>query len=205
MIAALQECGLLYSVVNKLYRRKCISTGFKVGMKFGEDLLFNLEYFQHIHKIAVVSQALYFYRKDNPTSATSRFSDDKCKDIIFLYKQTDEFCKKVGDENIRKKMQQRFAAMHVWDYLGNLQRLAEMKHRTYLENYKYFKSALSFVEDKRFFKKGFESLSGADKKLAAYFAYKGFVNALLCFFKVKIVVKRLRLEIKKRTFRKLFS
>lgn len=202
LTAALQECGLLYPVFNKLYRRKCISNGFKTGMKFGEDLLFNLEYFRHIDKIAIVSQALYFYRKDNPMSATSNFGNNKCKDIIYLYKQTNEFCEKIGDENVRRRMQERFVGMHVWDYLGNLQRLAEIRGRTYRENYEYFKSALSFVEDKCFFRKGFNCLSGADKKIAAYFADKGFVNALLCFFKMKIFVKKLRLEIKKRIFRK---
>lgn len=202
LTAALQERGLLYPVFNKLYRRELISAGFKVGMKFGEDLLFNLEYFQNINKIAVVSRALYFYRKDNPMSATSNFRADKFKDIIFLYKQTDEFCEKISDENIRRSMQKHFAAMHVWDYLGNLQRLAEIDNRTYKENYRCFKTALAFVDNKCFFRAGFESLLAAEKKIAAYFAYKGFVNALLCFFKVKIFVKRLRKKAKERIFRK---
>lgn len=202
LIAALQEYGLLCPVFNKLYRRKLIFDGFKVGMKFGEDLLFNLEYFQHINKIAIVSQVLYFYRKDNPMSATSNFSDDKFKDIIFLHKQTCEFCEKISNENIRKKILKQFAAVHVWDYLGNLQRLAEIKNRTYLENYKYFKSTLSLVEDKYFFRKGFECLFDVNKRIVVYFADKGFVNALLCFFKVKIFVKKLRLKIKERIFRK---
>lgn len=196
LIAALQESGLLNPVFNKLYRREFISAGFRTGMKFGEDLLFNLEYFQHINKIAIVPKALYFYRKDNPMSATSNFADSKFKDIIFLYKQTNEFCEQIIDKNVRKRMQKQFATVQVLDYLGNLQRLAEIKNRTYKENYKYFKSVLSLVEDKCFFRRGLKSLPATDKKIAAYFADKGFANALLCFFKAKIFVKRLLIKIK---------
>ena len=38
IILRLQECGLLYSVVNKLYRREKLTAEFKNGLKFGEDL-----------------------------------------------------------------------------------------------------------------------------------------------------------------------
>lgn len=202
LLALLLESGLLNSVFNKLYRREFISGGFRGGIKFGEDLLFNLEYFQRINKIAIVPKALYFYRKDNPMSATSNFRDDKFRNILFLHEQTNKFCEQIDDENVRKRMQQQFAAIHVWDYLGNLQRLAAVKNRTYKENYTDFKQALSLVDGKRFFGIGLPCLPTVNKKIAAYFADKGFANALLCFFKVKIFVNKLRIALKKKIFGK---
>lgn len=192
----LQECGLMYSTFNKLYRRNLIHSDFNDRLKFGEDLLFNLEYFKNIKTIAVVSQALCFYRKDNPMSATANFREDKFKDILLLNKKTCDFCKKIADDNIRKKIQNNFTALHTWDYLGNLQRLVEMGKKSYKENYRYFKTALDSVEDKNFFKKGFSVLTTFNKKLAAYFADKGFINMLLFFFKIKSIVKKVGIMIK---------
>ena len=196
LLFELQKNGLLYSVFNKLYRRKKLTVEFRSGLKFGEDLLFNLEYFRKINDIAVVSQALYFYRKDNVNSATAGFREDKFDDILFLYKQTSDFCKIISDECVRNKMQNRFAALHVWDYLGNMQRFIEKGCSTYKEDYIYFKAVLSKVESKFFFRKGFNVLLSYDKRIAAYFAGKGFINALLLFFKMKLFVKNMREKIK---------
>ena len=196
IILRLQECGLLYSVVNKLYRREKLTAEFKNGLKFGEDLLFNLEYFRKIKAIAIVSQALYFYRKDNQISATTGFREDKFDDILYLYNQTTDFCKTIADESVRNKMQNRFAALHVWDYLGNLQRKIEFERKSYIENYRYFKIVLSKAESRFFSGKGCNTLLSYDKRIAVYFAGKGFINALLLFFKIKLLVKNIRDKIK---------
>ena len=192
----LQKCGLMYSTFNKLYRRNLIHSDFTDGLKFGEDLLFNLEYFKNIKTIAIVSQALCFYRKDNPMSATANFREDKFKDILYLYKKTHNFCETIADSNIRKKMLRKFNALHVWDYLGNLQRLVESKKKSYRENYKYFKLILSDIDDKKFLKEGFYAFTSFNKKIIAYFAYKGLINMLLISFKMKFIVKKIRMKTK---------
>ncbi len=202
MILRLQECGLLYSVVNKLYRKKFILSNFKEGQVFGEDLIFNLRYFQNISTIAIISRALYFYRKDNQTSATTGFREDKFKNIILLNKQTADFCDSVRDKSIREKIQNYFIALHVWDYLGNMQRFIEQCSSTYKKDYKYFQETLLLVEDRNFFKKGMRVLSNIDKKITAYFAYKNFISLLIYFFRIKIFVKNMRMKIKEKILKK---
>jgi glycosyltransferase involved in cell wall biosynthesis len=201
-ILRLQECGLLYSVFNKLYRKKFIFSNFKDGQVFGEDLIFNLKYFQNINTVAVISQALYFYRKDNQNSATTGFREDKFENIILLNKQTADFCDSICDKNVREKIQNRFIALHVWDYLGNMQRFIEKGNSTHKKDYKYFQNVLSRVEDRTFFKKGVRALSGIDKKITAYFAYKSFINSLIYFFRIKIFVKNVRVKLKERILKK---
>ncbi len=196
LLSELQKNGLLYSVFNKLYRREKLAAEFKNGLKFGEDLLFNLEYFRKINTIAVVAQALYFYRTDNVNSATTGFREDKFDNILYLYNQTSDFCKTIADERVRNEIQNRFAALHVWDYLGNMQRFIEKGCSTYKEDYIYFKAVLSKVESKFFSRKGFNVLLSYDKRIAVYFAGKGFINALLLFFKIKLLVKNMRDKIK---------
>jgi hypothetical protein len=163
---------------------------------FGEDLIFNLKYCQNINTVAIISQALYFYRKDNQNSATTGFREDKFENIILLNKQTADFCDSICVKNVREKIQNRFIALHVWDYLGNMQRFIEKGCSTYKEDYIYFKAVLSKVESKFFSRKGFNVLLSYDKRIAVYFAGKGFINALLLFFKIKLLVKNMRDKIK---------
>jgi hypothetical protein len=61
---------------------------------------------------------------------------------------------------------------------------------------------LSQVEDRTFFKKGVRVLSGIDKRITAYFAYKSFINLLICFFRIKIFVKNVRVKLKERILKK---
>ena len=79
-------------------------------------------------------------------SATTGFREDKFDNILYLYNQTSDFCKTIADERVRNEIQNRFAALHVWDYLGNMQRFIEKGCSTYKEDYIYFKAVLSKVE-----------------------------------------------------------
>ena len=62
------------SPVNKLFKKDLIKTKFPVGVKYGEDEIFNLAYFDNVAKVAVIPDALYFYRY-NPQSVTHENSE----------------------------------------------------------------------------------------------------------------------------------
>ena len=56
--------GLLYALWNKIYYTKIIQENniqFLNGVGFGEDLIFNLEYFKHVQKIFYIREPLYKY------------------------------------------------------------------------------------------------------------------------------------------------
>ena len=56
--------GLLYALWNKIYYTKIIQENniqFLNGVGFGEDLIFNLEYFKHTKKIFYIREPLYKY------------------------------------------------------------------------------------------------------------------------------------------------
>ena len=69
-----------HSPCNKLYQRERITNLFDQNFSHGEDLLFNLGYFENCGKIRVIPQLLYWYRESIDGSLTRRF-----------FKETDEY------------------------------------------------------------------------------------------------------------------
>ena len=62
-------------VINKVYRKDVIdehNLRFKPGLGYGEDFLFNSEYYRYINGISTISKPLYFYYKRG-SGATSKF------------------------------------------------------------------------------------------------------------------------------------
>ena len=58
-------------VWNKLYKKSILdihSIKFPLGAKFGEDMIFNLQYFKHIKKAYISSNYIYNYLHDNKNS-----------------------------------------------------------------------------------------------------------------------------------------
>lgn len=75
----LNRMYLLYGPSAKLYSRYVIKKNdvtFDPRYAYGEDLLFNFQYLQHIESIDVISSANYFYRKDSCNSLSKRVSTD---------------------------------------------------------------------------------------------------------------------------------
>lgn len=74
--------GLLYSPWNKIYKMSIIKKNnlrFASEMRFGEDLVFNLGYFEYVKSICYLQKALYIYaRSESGASFTSAaFSGDR--------------------------------------------------------------------------------------------------------------------------------
>lgn len=52
------------SPTNKLFQKALIDAKFPIGVKYGEDEIFNLSYFKKVKKAIVIPEALYFYREN---------------------------------------------------------------------------------------------------------------------------------------------
>ena len=76
----LNEKYLLYGPTIKLYKRQIISNNnvlFDSNYSYGEDLLFNYEYLNHISKISVVSISKYHYRISSNNTLSKKVREDK--------------------------------------------------------------------------------------------------------------------------------
>ena len=72
------------SPTNKLYKKDLIKIPFSIGVKDGEDELFNLNYCKGIKEAIVIPESLYYYR-DNPESVTH---GDSVKSLFSWIKNT---------------------------------------------------------------------------------------------------------------------
>ncbi len=74
--------GSISSPCNKLFKKKFITRDFPLGISLGEDLLFNVRYFNNIETIEVIDVPLYLYYRFGENSLTSsykeRYFDDMC-------------------------------------------------------------------------------------------------------------------------------
>lgn len=83
----------------KLYKIEYIKENnifFDESLHCGEDLLFNLEVFSHVHKIAIVNEPFYIYECTEKESLTSKFDAEKDINDRFLYNVTMNYLKKMN-------------------------------------------------------------------------------------------------------------
>lgn len=74
------EKFLLFGPVNKLYRTEIISQNsifFDPSLSYGEDLIFNFDYFKYIKSIAINSDVTYKYIHDNTESLSKKHYSNK--------------------------------------------------------------------------------------------------------------------------------
>lgn len=74
-----------YSLWTKLYKRSIIGKQvFSENIHYGEDLLFNLEYFSKIKNIVKIAVPLYFYAVRSSSCVNTAFNDKKAQSFINL-------------------------------------------------------------------------------------------------------------------------
>lgn len=74
----------------KLFNRDLIiknKISFFEDIFMGEGFNFNMLSFQNAQKIVVGNRKIYFYRRDNSTSATTKFSLKKCENSLYAMKK----------------------------------------------------------------------------------------------------------------------
>ncbi len=96
---------LLNSPWAKLYRTDIIQKNnlqFDLSRSLGEDLLFNLNYYQYCSRFCFFPTPIYYYRSVTPSSLTNRFQPDKTKIEYELLVAVKDYCNKWNclDENL---------------------------------------------------------------------------------------------------------
>lgn len=92
---------------NKLYRAEIIKDKqirFNESLCWGEDLLFNLDYFLYCENISFLREAVYLYNKGNTSSITSNFNDKYFENQTAMYNQVIKYleCEKDFDSTNKK-------------------------------------------------------------------------------------------------------
>ncbi len=94
--------NLINICCNKLYLKNYIIENFDENKCLGEDLIFNLTYFNNIiikkGKIGCINAKLYYYIKNNK-SLTSTFREDRIDVGLKLTQSVHEFCRDVFENN----------------------------------------------------------------------------------------------------------
>ena len=74
-----KESSVIYNPCNRLFKNEIIRKNnlkYRMDLRFGEDLGFNLEYLQYVKRIEVMSQTFYVYYFGSPTSVFSKSALD---------------------------------------------------------------------------------------------------------------------------------
>lgn len=82
---------LLSSSVNKLYKHELIKSYYPIGMAFGEDLLFSLDYLEQCNCISFIKAPLYQHEVYNNASLTHTFNIKRFKDIETIQTRINSF------------------------------------------------------------------------------------------------------------------
>lgn len=99
MLLALNQTYLLYGPVNKIYDRRLIADNriyFDSKLTYGEDLVFNFQYLEHVKQIAISERPLYHYQHDNAVSLSKKYYPDKFEIDMRLFEVIYSFFEKRG-------------------------------------------------------------------------------------------------------------
>lgn len=108
---------VLYSPVNKMYKKEFIQTGFEKGLSFGEDFLFNLNYVQNIQSIVFIQQSLYHYLIASD-SLIKQYKNSRIPVAKKLYIRGLEFCDEVHlSKQARQDLSSNFMETFIYDIL----------------------------------------------------------------------------------------
>ena len=90
---------LLFGPVAKLYRRELVdrySIRFPEGVSYGEDLEFNMAYLKHIRRLRTVDKAVYFYRRAEKGTLSTRFVPEKFEWIAGQFRMVRQYFRDQG-------------------------------------------------------------------------------------------------------------
>lgn len=94
---------LLNALWNKLFRRELIKSGFPVGVKMGEDLMFILRYMDGCKSVCMTDRCLYEY-VIRGNSATSSFQPQRVDTVIRLYRVLNRFCETFDSDEVNRSI-----------------------------------------------------------------------------------------------------
>ena len=100
----ISKLSLLNTPCCKLYNKKIIKDNkilFDENISIGEDLLFNLEYLKYINEVYILDEYLYYYRRSETNTLTTKYNEKSMDMYIKTYDvYTDFFNKKIKEEDL---------------------------------------------------------------------------------------------------------
>jgi glycosyltransferase involved in cell wall biosynthesis len=136
--SSLFEKALFNAPWGKLYKASCIKNNgilFNESLSCGEDLLFNLQVFSDVYKIAISNEVFYVYECSEKESLTTKFDSEKYINDRFLYNRTLDYLKNINMINICKHsvaliyMRSCFRTFEQMFFTNNILNPKEIKNR----------------------------------------------------------------------------
>lgn len=134
---------------NKLYQRAYMDHRFDERVRYGEDLLFNLQYLRKIQALSVCDFCPVHYVVDNPESLTGKVAPYKVDDMLLYYKECVSFYREYGcAENFRQLSKLCFNVV-VYSTLRILSspRFSESEKRSYVKNTLFDPAVDAIIKD----------------------------------------------------------
>ncbi len=126
---------------NKLFKRDILidnKIGFSPDLFYGEGLRFITQVAQSCKKIAVTNRKMYYYRRNNYFSATSKFNIEKFKNGFYSLNEI-ESTLKINTPNVNTML-----GWHKCQFkMGTVVRILEANKKK--ENIEYYKESLKYV------------------------------------------------------------
>lgn len=114
---------------NKIYKRELITEIFDTSVSFGEDLMFNLNYFTNCNKISFISAAPFYHEKANENSLVNKVYLSRLSEIETVHSAVLAFYEG-SDPRINKK--------YIRDILVYYRAIVQNLNYTKKERYSYF-------------------------------------------------------------------
>ena len=134
---------LLYGPTANLYRKSIIqehNIRFRTDLSYGEDLLFNYEYLEHVKNITCIDKAYYHYRIIGSNTLSSKLRQDQFETDYTQWKVLQSFYKRkeLWNKEAKELLYQRLWGI-IYDGLFLFPKLKNA-------NYQYIKQILSIPE-----------------------------------------------------------
>lgn len=114
LILEIYKKGVIASSVNKVYKKSMLGKmPFETGIKYGEDLRFNLHTFLKAKRIVAIPDALYIYNK-HENSLTTTLDLRQIKEMLQLYEKSYEFFEKL---DVGQEIRDSLLYAHYYEYL----------------------------------------------------------------------------------------
>ncbi|TGZ99331.1 hypothetical protein D3M79_06680, partial [Rodentibacter pneumotropicus] len=112
----------------KIYKKSKINYLFDSELSLGEDLLFNLNYLVNCRTIKGLNENLYFYRMGNLNSLSTRFSENRMKEINYIFGRSIKIFSAILREDYYKD---KVKLRYLEEYVVSIKKMLSCKELSY--------------------------------------------------------------------------
>jgi len=175
---------------NKLYKACTIKKNnirFDTSIKWGEDLIFNLNYLNYCDKITIIDEPLYNYVNYNDFSITTSYNKDLYINQQFMYKQVRDFLKSNNAYTTKNEIEveKKYTACAL-GWFSNL-----FSDEANLKKTQIYKKIEEIVEDNTIREKlDYFNNNGIENKIIGIMVKNRAINLLFYYFRFRSYIKK---------------